>query len=107
MRRRSSSFRPSLERLEDRNLLTTWPMPGVHDVKNGFGDGSSFFGQGFIHQIAIRDGDRHDVKVARAGTVLFTNAGVLGGTVTIEVDVGGGNHEWGPKGTPNQVEDVE
>ena len=45
MRRSVPSFRPSLERLEDRNLLTTLPMPGIDDVSAGFGDGRVSFGQ--------------------------------------------------------------
>jgi murein DD-endopeptidase MepM/ murein hydrolase activator NlpD len=96
LRRRLARFRPAVERLEDRLLLTTWPVPASHEMLTSFGAGAPGNLYGFHEGIDIlADGQGGQAVVAaRAGTVLWVNPALAGGLVTIDVDLGAGVHEY-------------
>lgn len=88
------TFRPLFERLEDRIVLAiTWPVPGTHEMQNGFAGGTPNNAFKFHEGIDIRaDGTGgQEVVVARKGKVYFIDRTAQGGMVTIKVD---GIDEW-------------
>jgi len=80
-----------------KNVSTYAPMLS-RQMMQGFADGNDSsvlrFHEGIDIWVDGKGGENQHVVVSRAGTVKFVNKNQVGGTVLVEVDVGGGKKEY-------------